>query len=474
MDQYSSTAGLSPIHEEIAGVRTRRKIYRLAIVFAVAFFIRLLLMVVATTYRFDSEWDFGFEYARIAKWILLGEGFSSPYYVTPRPSAMMAPAYVYFMALIFSMFGLYSVPSAIVIYIIQSLFGALTCLVFYHLGTKMFDEKVGLLAAIALALYPPAIFFSVMRVEPVVFIVFLLAWIIYYFLKISETDNYTLPVVCGLLIGITALIEPTVLSFFVLSYGWLWIYSRTPRRSTVKRLGIMGLVTVLSLLPWTIRNYAAFGTFVPIKSAFGLNLLEGNNPYGDGVMQYTKGFFSVEEREKIHRRPETPEQLKRKEMLSEAEREQKRRLNEVEADKLMFRKAMEFITAEPEKFLLFTMRRILAFWSPVNLYRTTSYDGLRALVYGVPLILGLAGIFMARSRWRETSLLVLLFLSYPLSYYVTHVSMYRYRYPVEPFLVLLACYVVVEVAKKIKRKALASKDQRQGLRLPSTSYPTGS
>ena len=135
-----------------------------------------------------------------------------------------------------------------------------------------------------------------------------------------------------------------------------------------------------------------FGTVVPIKSAFGLNLFEGNNPYGDGVMQYTKGFFPVEEREKIHRRPETPEELKRKEMLSEAEREQKRRLNEVEADKLMFRKAMEFITAEPEKVLLFTMRRIFAFWSPVNLYRTTSYDGLRALVYGVPLILGLVGI----------------------------------------------------------------------------------
>jgi 4-amino-4-deoxy-L-arabinose transferase-like glycosyltransferase len=350
------------------------------------------------------------------------------------------------------MFGLYSVPSAIAIYIVQSLFAALTCLVFYHLGTKMFDEKVGLLAAVALALYPPAVFFSAMRVEPVVFIVFLLAWVIYCFLKISETDDYTLPIVCGLLIGVTALVEPTVLSFLVLSFGWLWIYSRTSRRSTAKRLGIMGVATVLSILPWTIRNYAVFGTFVPIKSAFGLNLLEGNNPYGDGVMQYTKGFFSVEEREKIHRRPETPEKLRRKEILSEAEREQKRRMNEVEADKLMFRKAVEFITAEPEKFLLFTMRRIFAFWSPVNPYRTTSYDRLRGLVYGVPLILGLAGIFMARHKWRETSLLVLLFISYPLSYYVTHISMYRYRYPVEPFLVLLSCYALIESMRKLRTK----------------------
>ena len=94
MDQYPFTVALSSGYKEIAGGRTRRDIYSLAIVFVVAFFVRILLMLLFKTYHFESEWDYGYEYARIARWILLGEGFSSPYYDTPRPSAVMAPGYV--------------------------------------------------------------------------------------------------------------------------------------------------------------------------------------------------------------------------------------------------------------------------------------------------------------------------------------------------------------------------------------------
>jgi len=34
----------------------------------------------------------------------------------------------------------------------------------------------------------------------------------------------------------------------------------------------------LVLIPWTARNYAAFGRLVPIKDNFGLELWLGNNP----------------------------------------------------------------------------------------------------------------------------------------------------------------------------------------------------
>jgi 4-amino-4-deoxy-L-arabinose transferase-like glycosyltransferase len=449
MDQYASTVGLSPVYAQTAGVRARRRIYRLAIIFAAAFFVRMLVMLLFKTYHFESEWDYGYEYARMARWILLGHGFSSPYSETPIPSAMMAPIYVYFMAAIFSVTGMYSVASAVLIEIVQTIIAAVTCLIFYRLGTKMFNEQVGLLSAVALALYPPAIFFSVSRIEPVVLIVLLLGLIVHYLRNTSEDHCYQAPMVCGFLMGLAALVEPTIITFALVGGIWVWLFSSTTRLMTVKRLMLITICFVGTVLPWTVRNYFVFGRFVPIKAAFGLNLLEGNNPYGDGVVQYTKGFYSVEEREKIHGTRETPEQLKRKEILSEAEREEKRHLNEVDADKLMFRKSMEFIKAQPERFLQLTARRIFAFWSPVNLYRTTPYDALRGIVYGVPLILALAGLILARNHWRETSLIALFFFSYPLSYYVTHVSMYRYRYPVEPFLILMSCYAVAEIAKKI-------------------------
>ena len=38
------------------------------------------------------------------------------------------------------------------------------------------------------------------------------------------------------------------------------------------------LTCVLGIVPWTARNYAAFGQLVPVKSNFGLEFWLGNNP----------------------------------------------------------------------------------------------------------------------------------------------------------------------------------------------------
>ncbi|NIN68309.1 MAG: hypothetical protein GTO63_27095, partial [Anaerolineae bacterium] len=75
--------------------------------------------------------------------------------------------YVFFMALIFRVFGVYTLGSAIVIETAQLLMAAASCVIFYGLGTKMFNQKVGLFAALGLAFYPPSVFFSIMRIGPV-------------------------------------------------------------------------------------------------------------------------------------------------------------------------------------------------------------------------------------------------------------------------------------------------------------------
>jgi len=100
----------------------------------------------------------------------------------------MAPAYVYLVAFIFSIFGIYTAASAVAIEVLQSIFAALTCLIMYRLGTKMFNDKVGLVAAFALAFYPPSVFFSIMRLGATTLIVLLLALIVYYLLNISERN----------------------------------------------------------------------------------------------------------------------------------------------------------------------------------------------------------------------------------------------------------------------------------------------
>jgi 4-amino-4-deoxy-L-arabinose transferase-like glycosyltransferase len=401
----------------------------LATIFVAALLVRFSTMVILETYRFPTDAMFGFGYGETARQVALGEGFSLGYFDSgePRPTAVAPPGYVYFLALIFSIFGIYSVESAIIIEIFQSVFAALTCLVFYHLGKK-FNATVGLLAALGMAFYPPSILFSVMRISPILLMVLLLGIIILYLFKIQEQWRYRDALTCGILMGITALLEPVVILFYIASSVWLFFWS-TSRLRAVKCSLIMGSVCIALILPWTIRNYFVFDAFVPVKSSMGRHLLEGNHPFGDGVVfadEFTKVF-------------------------SEPERKRLRNLSEIEEDKIFQKKAIEYIKADPGRFIQTTVKRIYYYWSFANPHRPTSHDKLRMVTYGPVFILAMIGLLLVRRNWREGSLFLTLFLSYPLFYYVTQVTINRYRYGAEAFLIIMASYAAVELINSFRR-----------------------
>ena len=404
----------------------------LTIIFIAAVVVRLSTMLVLETYRFPDEEAFGFGYGETAKHVALGEGFKATHF-RPGPAfftAVAPPLYVYFMALIFSLFGIYSVLSAIIIEVFQSLTAALACLVFYQIGKK-FHEVVGLLAALVMAFYPPSILFSVMRISPTLLVVLLLGIIMLYLFKIQERWQTRDALVCGVLMGVNALMEPTVILFYVASCIWLFFWSSHYRFAALRSSVIMGTVCILCVLPWTIRNYVVFDTFVPIKSSMGGHLLQGNHPYTE-----TEGVAFGPEVEKV---------------FSQEELANLNNMNEVQANKFMERKALEFIKADPATFIKRTFNRIYYYWAFVNPYRVTPYDSLRMITYGPIFMLGVLGLFFSRKNWREGSLFLALMLSYPLFYYVTQVTINRYRFVPEVFLIILASYATVELVGRFGR-----------------------
>jgi 4-amino-4-deoxy-L-arabinose transferase-like glycosyltransferase len=410
---------------------------QLSAIFVAALVVRLCAMFFLETYRFPDEESFGYGYGATAKQVALGEGFSLAVSPTPlldyesgapRATAVAPPGYVYFLALIFSLFGIYSIKAAIIVEVIQSLTAAFTCVVFYDLGRK-FNENVGLLAALAMALYPPSIMFSIGRISPVILVVLLLGLIMHYLLKIQETLRYRDAVICGLFMGLTALFEPSVILFYIAACAWLFLWSANSRAAALKCSLIMGLVCIVCLFPWTIRNYKVFGEFPLLKSSMGFHLLVGNNPYCNGVTFYCDDFNKV---------------------FSTEELRELQQLDEVQVNKIMHRKAISFIKDNPKMFLESTLKRIYYYWSPVNPYRTTRYESLRIVFYGPVLILAALGVVLTRKKWRETSLLLALFLSQPLFYYVTQVTINRYRYAVEAFLILLASYALVNLFERFR------------------------
>jgi hypothetical protein len=78
--------------------------------------------------------------------------------------------------------------------------------------------------------------------------------------------------VAGLLWGLAVLTRETVLYFLPLAALWLaW-----RRRGGGRRAAVLLATALLVILPWTLRNWLVFETFVPVSTAGALNLWQGN------------------------------------------------------------------------------------------------------------------------------------------------------------------------------------------------------
>ena len=131
------------------------------------------------------------------------------------------------------------------------------------------------------------------------------------------------------------------------------------------------------------------------------------------------------------------------------EKEAMEGLNEVEEDKVMLKKAKTFIKENPRRFVKLTLRRIVAFWFFANPASMNKKQLLQAIVYVPVVILAAIGILFSGRKRNGTALVGCLLVSYPVVYYITHVSFYRYRYPVEPFLILMASFAFVELLRRV-------------------------
>src|SRR5262245_31299933 len=79
----------------------------LTIIFLAALLVRLCTMAALQTYKLETPDDFGTGLGSTARHVVLGEGFighsSSG---KAEPTAVAPPLYVYFLALVFSIFGI--------------------------------------------------------------------------------------------------------------------------------------------------------------------------------------------------------------------------------------------------------------------------------------------------------------------------------------------------------------------------------
>jgi Dolichyl-phosphate-mannose-protein mannosyltransferase len=183
------------------------------------------------------------------------------------------PGYPYFIAVPFYLF-----QSLEAVKWLQVAVGALLVPAVGLVGQRAFTPPVGLAAAGITAFYPELVWFAAHIWSETLFMVLL--WWAFERAFTADAARRTAPAVAGgVLCGLAALTRETALPVAPLVALWL-AWPPPAREKTSKaafaRGSVFLLAAVLTVVPWTVRNWIVFRTFVPISTFGALNVWQGN------------------------------------------------------------------------------------------------------------------------------------------------------------------------------------------------------
>ena len=126
--------------------------------------------------------------------LLHGDGFT----LDGNPTAYRLPGYPLLLAATYAVFGDSKTP----IRMLQVIADVISCLLLFSIGKKMFSEKVGLLAAAILALFPIQVLYVSHLMTETIFttILLLIVWVV----VVEENESHVLAqcVILGVLTGL--------------------------------------------------------------------------------------------------------------------------------------------------------------------------------------------------------------------------------------------------------------------------------
>jgi 4-amino-4-deoxy-L-arabinose transferase-like glycosyltransferase len=329
--------------------------------------------------------------------------------------------------------------------VVNALFGAGAVALLGLLGLALFSAVVGLVAAGLYAVYPPpAILGTTLLSEPL--FVFLLLAAILATLRASgacregvdiSTPSRHAPgrawrwiVGAGVLVGLAALTRPN---------GILLLAPLAFALGSWRRAAALAAAAVLTIAPWTIRNYVVMDAFVPVASNTGKTLAGTYNPTAR-TFRYrwiTPALLPRSYRPAL-RKPAEPERSSALTTLA---------VDYIKDDPLSVPKAFVWNTARLAE-LESGGRTILR-----NVLRSDGLANLSFAGFGLMALLAAGGLFTRRfreaPRW---------FWLTPVLFYVSAaliaVNFSRFRGPIEPFIVLAAALAVVALTERATRARL--------------------
>lgn len=393
--------------------------------FVVAFGLRFGYILIAHTYQIkglEDNFAFGWEMGRIGRAIATGRGFADPFGLPTGPTAWEPPLYPYLIAGVFGLTGVYTNASALVLLTLNSVFSALTCIPIFLIAKQCFNEKVAVWAAWMWAVLPFVMFYSTRWIWETSIAALLLTVLFWFSVRLEEAEGGIAWVGFGALWGVAALTNTSLLAFLPAAGLWAWYRRAKAHKSSIVGVVLASVFFAMTIAPWLVRNYEAFGRFVFIRSNFGAELRLGNGPWAEGLwMQWLHPTQNVLE---MHRYQQLGE------------------LGYVAARK---HEAMEWMKADYSRFLWVSVKRFIFYWAGLPRPGTSAVlAASKNSLFLASSILAFWGLGRAiRQRRPGAWLFFWLILSYSFVYYIVFPHP-RYRHPIEPELLMLMVFVISE------------------------------
>ncbi|MEA3335286.1 MAG: glycosyltransferase family 39 protein [Chloroflexota bacterium] len=428
-------------------------------------------------------------YDALALRVMDGHGFSFatdswPYAKANQPTAFWSYLFTLFLAGIYSLAG----HEPLVARIIQAiLVGIVMPWLVYRIGARVFDRRVGLIAALIAAIYFYFINYAASLMTESLYIVGIL-WTIDVAMRLaiqaegcsageltcSQRHMLRLGLELGLAMAFTLLMRQVIVIFLpVLGLWLLWIaWRRNQLKGTILALAVAAFVTALALLPFVIRNYRAFGQVSMPNTNVGFNFFWSNHPiYGTTFVPVIYESSGITYPELI------PPEL--------------RHLNEAELDRALLARGIQIVLEDPTRYLQLSLSRFpvyFLFW-PTGTSSTLS-NAARVLSFGIFLpfmIYGLITAFLRAKIGKSEQVadtqdpvsmacahlhceFLALLGAYMIVYTAIHIASWanvRYRLPVDVFLIIFAAYAIDDLLWRVL-KIGSGKQKRQN---PDLVFP---
>ena len=402
---------------------------------------------------FEYEWvaqslanGFGYSFDAQHRWLFpeLNSSSDTGHY----PTAWVEPGYPLIMAGAFNLFG---ERARLLLVLLQTSFWFITALVIAYLSAAIFNLWTGFLAGLLLVI-TPATRIAAQGYLGNVMLAGLLAsvsalLILWSLEKVSSRRGMLL----GLALGLATLVHGALFLFLPASVVLILLARDAPFRRRWRAVLALLITTLVVISPWIARNFVVFDRFVPLRNGYGFNTYIGNPPLvelyrppfqacpvpADKALQVAGPWAAVQATRQIE--IQRALYARAYQCVQGTSGASYALLDEAERDQQYLKGTINFILDQPVLWFEITIFKALLFLAG------TPFRGIISLLASLGVLLGMHN--------RKSNVLSLLVFVYMVPYSIALPFFYRYRYPVEPLILVLASSTLIYVLMLVFRKS---------------------